>query len=244
MATPRVSYIIASTMRTGSYLLCEGLEWTKHAGHPREIFCPERRGMYEGEWQLPKGTSLEEFLRTAIERGTSANGVFGTKIHFHHVEPLAREAQFTGEAVQVLRKIFPDAKYVHLRRRDRRAQAISWYRAKVTNEWWRIRGLTQPDLTGRVPEFHAPEIRRREFELERQQQAWDRFFAETPVESIAMDYEVLAANYREEVARALVFIGEDPALALKLPEPRLVVQADGTTEEWRRKMDAMFPGSP
>lgn len=242
MATPRMSYIIASTMRTGSYLLCEALEWTRRAGYPREIFCPERRGMYEGEWKLPKGIALDEFLRKAIEAGTTANGVFGTKIHFHHVEPLARECKFTGEPVQVLRKIFPDAKYVHLRRRDRRAQAISWYRAKVTNEWWRIRGVPQPDLTGKAAEFHAPEIRRREFALEQQERAWDRFFADAAVESITMDYEVLAANYREEVARVLAFIGEDPALAQQLPEPRLQVQADATTEEWRRKMDAMFPG--
>jgi LPS sulfotransferase NodH len=242
MTAPRVSYIIASTMRTGSYLLCEALEATRRAGHPREIFCPERRGMYEGEWQLPKGVALDEFLRAAMEQGTSANGVFGTKIHYHHVEPLAREAQFAGEAAQVLRKLFPGAKYVHLRRRDRRGQAISWYRAKVTNEWWRIRGVTQPDLTGKVAEFHAPEIRRREFELERQQQAWERFFADPAVESIAMDYEVLAANYREEVGRVLAFIGEDPALAQALPEPRLVVQADATTEEWRRRMEEIFPG--
>jgi LPS sulfotransferase NodH len=61
------------------------------------------------------------------------------------------------------------------------------------------------------------------------------------VESITMDYETLAANYREEVARVLAFIGEDPALARDLPEPRLQVQADATTEEWRAKMDALFP---
>jgi LPS sulfotransferase NodH len=230
-------------MRTGSYLLCEALEATRRAGRPREIFCPERRWMYEGEWQLPEGIALEDFLRTAIERGTSANGVFGTKIHYHHLEPLARECLFTGDPVQVLRKLFPDAKYVNLRRRDRRGQAISWYRAKVTNEWWRIEGLTQPDLSGKVAEFHAPEIRRREFELERQQQAWDRFFDDAAVESITMDYEVLAANYREEVARVLAFIGEDLALARDLPEPRLVVQADATTEEWRARMDALFPSA-
>jgi LPS sulfotransferase NodH len=241
MATPRVSYIIASTMRTGSYLLCEGLEATRRAGNPREIFCPERRGMYEGEWHLPRGVALDDFLRTAIEQGTSANGVFGTKIHFHHLDPVAREAQILGDPTQVLMKFFPGAKYVHLRRLDRRGQAISWYRAKVTNEWWRISGVAQPDLTRKVAEFHAPEIRRREFELERQQQAWDRFFADPAVESITMDYETLAANYREEVARVLAFIGEDPALAQELAEPRLQVQADATTEEWRAKMDALFP---
>jgi len=228
-------------MRTGSYLLCEALEATGRAGHPREIFCPERRGMYEGEWSLPHGVALDDYLRKAIEEGTSANGVFGTKIHFHHVGPLAREAKFAGDPPQLLRKFFPGARYVHLSRRDRRGQAISWYRAKVTNEWWRIKGVVDPTLTGKVPEFHAPEIRRREFELERQEQAWTKFFAGGEVESIAMDYETLAVNYREEVARVLRFIGEDPGLARELPEPRLQVQADATTEEWRGKMNALFP---
>ena len=241
MTAPRVSYIIASTMRTGSYLLCEGLEWTGRAGHPREIFCPERREMYAGEWKLPEGVAFDDFLRTAIEKGTTENGVFGMKMHRHHVEPLARECGFEGEPAQILRKLFPGAKYVHLRRRDRRGQAISWYRAKITNEWWRIRGVDDPTLTGKTPEFHAPEIRRKEIELQRQQEAWDLFFEDTSIESIAMDYETLAANYRVEVARVLAFIGEDAKLAEGLPEPRLVVQADATTEEWRERMEALFP---
>jgi trehalose 2-sulfotransferase len=241
MTPPRVSYIIASTVRTGSYLLSEGLDATGRAGHPREIFCPERRGMYEGEWQLPEGVVFDDFLRTALVKGMTKNRVFGTKIHRHHLEPLARECKFSGEPSQLLRKLFPGAKYVHLRRRDRRAQAISWYRAKITNEWWRIHGVTPSGLTGAIPEFHAPEIRRKEFELERQEQAWEAFFADASIESITMDYETLAANYRDEVARALAFIGQDPKLVELLPEPRLVVQADATTEERRRKMDALFP---
>jgi LPS sulfotransferase NodH len=228
-------------MRTGSYLLCEGLEFTDRAGHPREIFCPERRGMYAGEWKLPEGVAFDDFLRAAIEKGTTENGVFGTKIHRHHLEPIARECGFEGEPSQVLRQLFPGAKYVHLRRRDRRGQAISWYRAEITNEWWRIHGVEDPTLTGQTPEFHAPEIRRMELELERQQKAWDAFFESGAVDSIAMDYETLAANYREEVARVLDFIGEDPKLAQGLPTPRLIVQADRTTDEWRAKMDALFP---
>jgi LPS sulfotransferase NodH len=241
MEKPRASYIIASTMRTGSYLLCEGLEATGRAGHPREIFCPERRGMYAGEWQLPESVTFDEYLRTAMAKATTENGVFGTKIHRHHLAPLAREYGFEGEPTQLLRNFFPGAKYVHLRRRDRRGQAISWYRAKITNEWWRIHDVEDPTLTGKRPEFHAPEIRRVEMELQRQQEAWDAFFADGSVESIVMDYETLAANYREEVARVLSFIGEDPRLAQELPKPRLVRQADETTEEWRAKLDRLFP---
>ena len=97
-------------------------------------------------------------------------------------------------------------------------------------------------MTGRQPEFNAAEIRRREIELDRQQRAWDGFFATQPVEVMSMDYETLAADYRGEVARALAFIGEDPELAKDLPEPRMVRQSDNITEEWRRRMDAEFPG--
>jgi LPS sulfotransferase NodH len=241
MAVPAVTYIIASTMRTGSYLLCEGLEATGRGGHPREIFCPERRSRYTGEWLLRDNISFDVFLQTAIEKGTTENGVFGTKIHAHHVEPLARQVGFRNQPWQVLLRLFPDAKYVHLRREDRRAQAISWYRAEVTNQWWLIPGESDWDLTGREPVYHGPEIRRLELELARHQAGWDAFFALNPVEVLAMEYETLAADYRGEVARALAFIGEDAELAKALPEPRLVRQGDATTEEWRRRMDAEFP---
>jgi LPS sulfotransferase NodH len=228
-------------MRTGSYLLCEGLEATGRAGHPREIFCPERRGKYSGEWRLPADVGFDEFLRTGVEKGTSANGVFGTKIHGHHVEPLAKEVGLKHHPWQVLLRLFPDAKYVHLRRKNRRAQAISWYRAEITNQWWRIPGVDDGEVTGREPEFNAAELRRLELELARHQAGWDAFFAVNPVAVIDMEYESLAADYRGEVARVLALIGEDRELAKSLPEPRLVRQSDALTEEWQRRMDAEFP---
>jgi LPS sulfotransferase NodH len=241
METPATTYIIASTMRTGSYLLCEGLEATGRAGHPREIFCPERREDYAGQWKLPPDIVFDEFVRSAIEKSTTENGILGMKIHGHHVEPLARECGWAGAPWQVLRWIFPAAKYIRLRRRNRRAQAISWYRAVVTNQWWRIPGVEDWDLTGKEPEFNGAEIRRLEIELERQEKAWDNFFAAGPVEVMAMDYETLSLDYRGEVARTLAFIGEDPNLAKDLPEPRMVRQGDNLSEEWQRRMDAEFP---
>jgi trehalose 2-sulfotransferase len=242
MAPIRVTYIIASTMRTGSYLLCEALEATKRAGHPMEIFCPERREDYEKDWLLPPGMELDEFMENALWQCTSENGVCGMKIHGHHVEPLAREYGFAGEPWQVLRRMFPAAKYIHLTRRNRRAQAISWYRAEVTNQWWKIPGVQDWDLTGKEPQFDGAKIRRMELELDRQAKAWERFFAVgPPVEVLEMEYETLAADYRGQVARTLALIGEDPELAKKLPEPRMVRQADATSEAWMRRMEEEFP---
>ncbi len=228
-------------MRTGSYLLCEGLEATGLAGHPREIFCPERRENYAGEWQLPPDTALEEFLRTAIRKGTTDNGVFGTKIHAHHLEPLAREAGVEGKPWQVMGKLFPGAKYIHLRRRNLRAQAISYYRAKITNEWWRIADVKDLDLTGRKPQFNAVKIRELEIELKAHQQLWDEFFAEQKVAVLDMDYETLAVDYRREVGRVLTFLDLDRTLAEHLPDPRLIRQSDATTDLWHQLMDVHFP---
>lgn len=242
MAVPAVTYIIASTMRTGSYLLCEGLESTGRAGHPQEIFCPDRRGQYTERWSLPPKIGIHEFIRTAHEKGTTANGVFGTKIHAHHVVPLAEECGFTHEPWRILPQLFPNAKYIHLRRRNRRAQAISWYRAEITNEWWRIPGVKDWDLTGRQPEFNAPQIRQLEIVLAQQQKDWDDFFARNKVDVLTMDYEDLAADYRAHVADTLELIGENPALAEALPEPRMVRQSDDISEDWQRRMDQEFPG--
>lgn len=242
MGLPRVTYIIASTMRTGSYLLCEGLEATGRAGHPMEVFCPERREEYAGNWHLPRGVGLEDFMRTAMVNGATENGVFGLKIHGHHVEPLAKECGFKGEPWQVLRLMFPAAKYIHLTRRNRRAQAISWYRAVETNQWWKIPGVQDWNLTGKEPEFDGAKIRSFEMELERQEKAWGNFFATIPAgDFIAMDYETLAADYRGQVARTLALIGEDAERAQALPEPRMVRQADATSAEWMRRMEEEFP---
>jgi LPS sulfotransferase NodH len=230
-------------MRTGSYLLCEGLEASGVAGHPREVFCPERRGNYTGEWELPPDLSLDEYAYAAVQNGMTENGVCGMKIHGHHVEPLAREVGWAGAPWQVLRWIFPSARYIHLTRQNRRAQAISWYRAVVTNQWWKIPGVQDWDLTGKQPDFDGIEIRGMELELERQDNAWERFFAAGPCELLMMDYETLASDYRGEVARALKFLGEDPELAKELPEPRLMRQADELSREWERRMDAEFPQS-
>jgi LPS sulfotransferase NodH len=242
MEGPASIYIIASSMRTGSYLLCEGLEATGQAGHPREIFCPERREDYCEQWHLPAKIPFSKFLRTGLQKGTTENGVCGIKIHWHHVEPLSMMRGGVGKPWNILLQLFPTAKYVHLSRRDRRAQAISWHRAKATNQWWHIEGEEGPPRTGLAPVFDAAEIRRMEIELERQDNCWKEFFAARPVASITMDYEALAANYQGEVARVLEFIGQDPTRAKQIPPPRLKRQRDALTEEWHRRMENEFPG--
>jgi LPS sulfotransferase NodH len=240
-APPSLVYIVASTVRTGSYMLCEGLELTGQAGRPAEAFCPDHRIGYSERWNIPIESSFGDYFQAVIKNGRTPNGVFGVKIHAHHLQPLAEESGFPGRPFQVLLHLFPGAKYIDLRRQDRRAQAISYHRAIATNEWWRIHGVKNPFVRKKEASFDGVAICALEDKLAEQQAAWDRFFATEKIEPLRMDYEGLCRDYRGEVARALTFLGQDPALAAKLPEPRLVRQADATTVAWRRELDALFP---
>jgi LPS sulfotransferase NodH len=126
------TYIVASTPRTGSSLLCEGLWQTGIAGRPGEVFAPDFRHLWYRRWCLNPHAGFDAYLRAAASNGTTPNGVFGFKIQWMHVPVLAREAGASPDTV--LDVLFPGAVFVNTVRRDRRAQALSWYRAEVTGE--------------------------------------------------------------------------------------------------------------
>jgi trehalose 2-sulfotransferase len=106
---PHTSYLICATPRSGSTLLCEALENTDVAGHPKEYFealketgLPRRPKEYfeslenssvlellgdysqledvYGEPTFWDGTGYAHYLTTVLDEGTTPNGVFGAKM--------------------------------------------------------------------------------------------------------------------------------------------------------------------
>jgi trehalose 2-sulfotransferase len=157
-----LTYLIASLPRTGSYLLGESLSATGIAGNPTEPFSPEFRPEFCRRWGLRLDATFEEYLSAVFRNGTTGNGVFGVKLHWNQVEWLIRENGIGSDNLDILEHLFPGAKYVQL---TRRGQAISLYRAFATNEWWRIAGVLNPQITGSDPEFDAQAIRQLERSL-------------------------------------------------------------------------------
>jgi trehalose 2-sulfotransferase len=230
-------YIVASTPRTGSYLLCEGLETTGVAGRPTEVFSPHFQEIWCRRWALGPAPRFQDYLAVALRHGTTSNGIYGLKIHWMHVGVLAMQANFRGDSTGVLDHLFPGAVYVRMIRRDRRAQAISYFRARVTNEWWRIDGVRNDQSYGCQPVFNPSAILALEQELINQDLEWHLYFRARGIEPLIVEYESVVRDYRGQVARVLEFLGLDSSMALAIPPPRLVRQADGLTHEWRRLLD-------
>jgi LPS sulfotransferase NodH len=207
------------------------LEKTGIAGRPAEVFAPDFRGPWFDRWHLSPGAPFSEYLAAARRHGTGRNGVFGVKLQYMHVSALANWALESCDTV--LDRLFPGAAFINLVRQDRRAQALSWFRAIRTNKWFK----TDPVRADPAPELDPRAVLDLEAHLAWQQSAWEQHFAKRGIRPLTIQYESLASDHRAATARVLAFLGLDPHAADSSPEPVLVSQADEVTAQWRRIMD-------
>lgn len=245
------TYFIASTPRSGSSLLAAGLVATGVAGRPEEYFAAEHMAAYKQDLQLPRDCSWPEYLAKVMAHAATDNGIRGVKIHWRDVVLLAAALGFRDDPGLVLEKLFPTAVFVNIVRADRRAQAISLFRAEATGEWFRPLGpqaspwglyLARPtparaavDLAAVAPTYE--QIAAMERSLDAEQAAWTDYFRTRSRAALTVRYEDLDGNYRGEIARVLRFLGADPARAARVPTPPLERQSDHVNEHWRRLVD-------
>jgi trehalose 2-sulfotransferase len=257
------NYVIASTPRSGSSLLAAGLVATGVAGRPEEYFTPDYLEAYKEDLELTPQCSWTEYLTKVMDFAATENGVRGVKIHWRHVVSLARALHFRGDPGVVLEVLFPASVFVNIVRADRRAQAISLFRAETTGEWFRSVGspstlrplglyLTRrapdratADLSGVAPTYE--QIVAIERSLAAEQAAWTNHFTSRRLKVLTVRYEDLEADYRGEIARVLQFLGADPLRASGLPDPPLERQSDHINDHWRRLIDeraqSLSPGA-
>jgi LPS sulfotransferase NodH len=245
--TPRVSYLVCATPRSGSTLLCDVLTRTGVAGRPQEYWealpgtgLPRQPREYlpalaEGELDelLPpvhRGAPLPPFrerLEKAFHDGTTPNGVFGAKIMWGYLRPVLDGLGAEPE------EALPDLHYVLVRRRDKLRQAISLWRAIQTQQWRREHAADDGD-GGPELVYSAAAIDALQGQLAEQEHAWERWLAARPVHPLVLDYEDFAGRPQVAVAAVLRHLG------LPVPDElpaatRMQRQSDGLSEEWRRR---------
>jgi LPS sulfotransferase NodH len=137
------SYLICATPRSGSTLLCGLLRSTGIAGRPESYFRRDDLGDYADRWGIPQavdGAVDTTYVRAAVAAGRTPNGVFGARVMWGTMTELTdalRHAAHgsTASDVELLTEAFGNPRFVHLRRDDPVAQAVSWARAEQTQFW-------------------------------------------------------------------------------------------------------------
>jgi len=209
-------YVVCTTARTGSTLLCEAAIRTGVLGRPFEFFNPSRTR--DDHW--PAYTpDIQQQIAHITEFGSTPNGVYGLKV-----------LPYQFDLVQYYHwaDVLPLLQFVYLERRDLLAQAISYVRAEQTGVW------NQHDPVQGKQEFNLEAIQQAIKLILRQKNRWEMYFSVNDIAPLRLYYE----DIHEDILPSLCRIGD--ALRVRIPDTvaqqqlqAIDPQRDHITADWR-----------
>jgi trehalose 2-sulfotransferase len=231
------SCLIATSPRTGSWLLAEALGATNVAGHPVDCFQPHSHEAFNAARSWPM--SIKNYTAHCVDRATTPNGVMSTTLKWNGFRWLlaierATAEDFTGSDPELTERLFPQARWIHLHRADTARQAISWYRG-IETELWHIDGSevkSSNPQAGSEPDYAR--LRWLEDLAVEHARRWHQYFSDHKIQQLNVTYEDLALDVRATVRRVLDYLNLDVPSAFASYQPKLLRQADATTDRWLR----------
>lgn len=239
--SPTATYIICTNPRSGSWLLSEGLASTSLAGNPREWFNILEEQQHRAQWRMDNSTDLSysAYLGISSAESTTSNGISGIKLHYYQFAELPKKMEAIERlrgltAAQLMSRLFPQARYLWLTRRDKIRQAISFLIASGTKEWWTIEGATPDKREGSVvdPEFDPHAIARLEQVLVENDSKWQAYFEDNHIAPLVIHYEDMVSDYPGTIVSVLKWLGVPNADSVHVPPTRLKRQSNARNEEW------------
>ena len=239
-------YIVCSTPRTGSTLLCNLLASTNTTGNPDSFYGHQFISWWALEWSLPGRDTMSErefniaYLNAAVAAGKGGTGIFGLRLMQENLDDLSAALdqvfpQLPSDRAR-LEKAFGSILYIHLSRENKLAQAISLVKAEQTGLWHIAPDGTEIERLSPPKELHYDfaRINREVLELEDYDAAWNSWFDAQGIEPLRVGYETLSAN------PAAILIGICEALGVQPPNshdvsPGVAKLADETSFDWMRR---------
>lgn len=229
-------------------MLCRALADTGVAGSPEEYFLtgpaeafpPGWRFWEDGLFAQPYGRmDREGYLKLVFGLGTTPNGVFGAKLMWNNVpwvlEKLRELPRFAGlDRSGLIHALLPNLRVIHLTRRDRVRQAVSWARAAQDGVW--VVSDTEPAVPAAETAYDYDFIAGLEGLLIEGESGWRELCAELGVTPLEIVYEDLVdpARYPDAIRAALTYLGIDDT-EIAVPPPRTHRQADELNDEWAKR---------
>jgi trehalose 2-sulfotransferase len=223
----RRSYIVASSYRCGSTLLCSELWKSGLLGAPTEYVNGDR-----GNAAIPTATepgrlmirfeakTPEEYFAKLLEHRTGSNGIFGMKAHGHHFEAALAWCPS-------MLKILAPVTFIYINRRDKVAQAVSMAKAMQTNAW-----ISFDQATGKNTRYDGDFIKQCMDELEQQKLGWWRWFDTNGVTPFVVTYEDLLADKDSVVRSVMELLEVQNDKAEKIVLPTVEKQSDEMNADW------------
>jgi len=237
------SYIICTSPRSGSTLLCRLLAATGVAGNPGSHFHAPSLGAWLEDYGLTgrvfssERERLAAVVAAAVDRGTGKAGLFGLRLQrpsfAYFIEQLG--VLYPGEACDAarIRAAFGETLFIHLTRADKVAQAVSYVKAQQTGLWHRAPDGTEIERLSppQDPTFDRAAIADKVAEVTALDADWRAWFGCEGGEPLVVSYDDLSADPARQLRRILAALGRDAALAQAV-RPEVAKLADVVSRDW------------
>lgn len=243
---PTQSYVICTTPRSGSTMLCKLLAATKIAGNPGSHFHEPSLSAWLGYYDLQgelfssDEEALEAVFAAAFEVGKGETNIFGLRLQcdsfaFFTDQLRLLHPNFASDRER-MKAVFGTTHFIYLKREDHLNQAISRLRAQQTG-LWHLKA-DGSDLERKEPE-HSGGYERQKIGAYIQQaitqnEEWVRWFAEQSIMPLAVTYTELSRNPQAALSRVLAHIGLDRAAGNAVPVQTRKL-SDETSLAWRER---------
>ena len=238
--TPYTGYILCTSPRSGSTLLCTLLEATGIAGAPESLFyLPDLE-----DWRQRLGVPpvpgerdlLTALIAAALHHGRAGTGIFALRQQRHSFAFLCAKLAllYPQEPTDLarLQRAFGKLLFLHLTRQDKVAQAVSFLKAEQTGLWHVAPDGSDYERTGQgEPAYDGDAIRAKVEMLTAYDSDWTAWFHQQGIEPLRLAYHELSAAPAATLRRVLESLELDPQAADGI-EPGVRKMADARSQDW------------
>lgn len=237
------SYVICTSPRSGSTLLCRLLSQTGVAGHPDSYFHEPSLEAWLEDYDLPRNHAaperelLSSVFQAAIAEGSRDTGVFGLRLQWHSFDFFTEKLAVLHPELpcdtQRLAAAFGRTSFIHLTRSDKLLQAVSYVKADQSGLWHmssdgtELERLTPP----RAPTYDGNRIRHELEQFVAYDRDWNAWFIREQISPLRITYEALSDTPQETLRKVLDYLGLDCESANGV-EPDVAKLADNSSREW------------
>lgn len=249
-------YILCTTPRSGSTLLCKLLAATGRMGDPDSFY---HRAAFMRDWAVAWGLAETDpaagaafdaaYLAAAIRAGEAGTGRFGMRLQRSYLPLLSAtlDRLYPGLPSDRLRfeRAFGDLSYLHLSRQDKVAQAVSLVKAEQSGLWHRNADGSELERLAEAREvaYDFRAIHHAVLALQDEDEAWGAWFARERITPLLLSYETFVRQPAETVREIC------RSLDVTLPEteelrPGLAKLADAVSLDWISRYKAERAAQP
>jgi len=243
------SYIICTSPRSGSTLLCGLLAATGVSGNPGSHF--HHPSLFD--WLRYYGLSVSQFaddrdalvaiFDAARVHGTGDTGMFGLRLQRHSFSFFIQQLNILhpdlSNDTERIQAAFGNTFFIHLTRSNKIEQAISYVKATQTGLWHMASDGTELERLSapQEPVYDASEIEKRLSELTALDRDWETWFSKEKLKPLRLTYDEISNDSTRSLVKILDMMGLDNKVA-QHARPSVAKLADATSRAWAERFVA------